>query len=83
MENHEQDIKINSLELNQKSMAEKIDDLKKTVINGFDEIRESFKCLDNKYVSQEAFWPVKTVVYGLVGIILLTIAGGMVALLLK
>jgi hypothetical protein len=79
----DRDIKINSLEINQANMAEKIDVLRDTVIEGFSEVRESFRNLDGKYVSQESFWPVKTVVYGLVGFILLSVIGAVVVLIIK
>ena len=42
MENHEQDIKINSLEINQKTMAENLKELKDDVKLGFDKTDKSF-----------------------------------------
>lgn len=39
--------------------------------------------LDSKYVTVEAFAPVKTLVYGLVGIILTAVIGALVALVLR
>lgn len=42
MENHEQDIKINSLEINQKTMAEALKDFKKENGERFDKVDKSF-----------------------------------------
>jgi uncharacterized membrane protein YoaK (UPF0700 family) len=42
VENHEQDIKINSLEINQKTMAENLKELKDDVKLGFDKTDKSF-----------------------------------------
>ena len=78
-----QDIKINTLEQNYKSMSEKIDDLKNTVKNGFDDIKKEFKCFreeaDKKYASKLT----EQIVYGLVGLILVSVATGVIALTLK
>lgn len=78
-----QDIKINTLEQNYKSMSEKIDDLKDTVKNGFDDIKNEFKCFreeaDKKYASKLT----EQIVYGLVGLILVSVATGVIALTLK
>ena len=40
-------------------------------------------CLTNKYVTVEAFDPVRKIVYGLVGITLLTVVGAVIALAIK
>jgi len=80
---NDQDIKINTLEQNYKSMSEKIDDLKNTVKNGFDDIKKEFKCFreeaDKKYASKLT----EQIVYGLVGLILVSVATGVIALTLK
>lgn len=34
--------------------------------------------LDNKFVSKERFWPIEKIVYGAVGVVLLTFMGGLV-----
>lgn len=39
--------------------------------------------LDNKFVTQEEFKPVRLVVYGLVAITMLTVVGGLLALVLN
>ncbi len=79
----DQDLKINTLEQNYKSMSEKIDDLKNTVKNGFDDIKKEFKCFreeaDKKYASKLT----EQIVYGLVGLILVSVATGVIALTLK
>lgn len=77
------DIKINSLEINQKNMAEQISDLKDTVVNGFDKMEkkfESFICdADKKYASKIT----ELLVYGMVAIILTSFIGGVVYLVWK
>jgi hypothetical protein len=45
-----------------------------------EEIKEK---LDSKYVTVEAFAPVKTLVFGLVGLILVAVVGALVALVLR
>lgn len=68
MDELNQSEKIIKLEEQQKSMSQKIDDVKDTVIKGFAELKDDLKL---NYVSKETFLPVKLVVYGLVGSILL------------
>lgn len=71
----QQNLKIQKLENNYYSMAEKFDDLKKTVIKGFDDIKGDMKLIrednERRFVSKESFEPVRMVVYGLVGVVLL------------
>lgn len=80
---NDQDIKINTLEQNYKSMSEKIDDLKIAVRDGFEDIKKEFKCFreeaDKKYASKLT----EQIVYGLVGLILVSVATGVIALTLK
>ena len=87
MNDQEQDIKINSLEQNHKFMAEKLEDLKQTVLKGFnkvyDKMDEHNKECDKRYVSKDKFEPVKLLVYGLVAIILTAVIGGLMFLVLK
>lgn len=73
----DQDLKINDLENKYQSMAEKIDELKDTVVNGFSELKKDLK--DN-YVSKESFLPVKSIAYGLAGAILLAFITAVVSL---
>lgn len=79
----EKDIKINSLEINQNNMAEKLDDLKQTVVRGFEKIEERFECFvedsDKKYANKN----VEFVVYGMVAIILTSFIGGLIILVWK
>lgn len=83
MSDQQQDIKINSLEENHKFMAEKIDDLKETVIGGFNDIKKEFTCLkkesDEKYASKLT----EQIVYGMVGLALVGVLGGILALVIK
>jgi tetrahydromethanopterin S-methyltransferase subunit G len=81
-----QDKKIIVLETNYKSMSEKIDDLKKAVETGFGELKKEFKCIreenERKYVSQEKFEPIRMIVYGMVGLILITVFGYLLKVIL-
>jgi len=80
---NEQDIKINSLEINQQNMAEKIDDLKKTVITGFQDLKEDLTCFRNEADRKYASKTTETLVYGMVAIILTAFIGGVVFLVWK
>jgi len=80
MENHDQDLKINTLEVNYNTMSQKIDDLSCLVKEEFTLLKKDLK--DN-YVNKTEFWGVKTIVYGLVGLILIAFAGGMISLIVK
>lgn len=75
----DQDLKINDLENKYQSMAEKIDELKDTVVNGFSELRKDLK--DN-YVSKESFLPVKAIAYGLAGSVLFAFLSAVIALVI-
>lgn len=39
--------------------------------------------LNGKYVTQDQFWPIKTLVYGATGIMLVTVVGAIVALVVS
>jgi hypothetical protein len=80
VENHDQDLKINTLEVNYNTMSQKIDDLSCLVKEEFTLLKKDLK--DN-YVNKTEFWGVKTIVYGLVGLILIAFAGGMISLIVK
>ena len=84
MRDNEQDLKIKDLENNQQFMAEKIDDLKSTVISGFSDIKKELKAQrechaedlksirienEDKYASELT----EKIVYGLVGLIVFTV----------
>lgn len=68
MTDEQQDLKINTLENNQSSMSEKLDDLKKTMLAGFKDIKADFKAVraesDKKYASKLT----EKVVYSLVAL---------------
>ena len=51
--------------------------------NSITEIKELIKKMQGEYVTKYEFDPVKKVVYGLVGAILLAVIGGIVALVVK
>lgn len=52
----------------------------------FDEVKEQISGMDGKlnshYITKEEFEPVKKIVYGLVGVILLAVVGAIVSLVL-
>ena len=79
MTDNEQDIKINTLENNQTSMAEKLDDLKLTMVAGFKDIKQEFKTMreenDKKYASKLT----EKIVYGLVSLIVITVFGAILS----
>lgn len=80
---NEQDLKIQKLQIDQSNMAEKFEDLKGTVINGFEKMEVKFDKFieeaDKKYASKLT----EKIVYGLVGVVCLSVAGALVALVLK
>ena len=51
--------------------------------NTITEIKELIKKMEGEYVTKYEFDPIKKVVYGLVGAILLAVIGGVVAMVLK
>ena len=78
MENHEQGIKINSLEINQKTMAENLKELKDDVKLGFDKTDKSFDEIKllikevasgkaNKWVETLLVWVGGAIGLGLIG----------------
>lgn len=74
----DKDLKINTLENNYKSMSEKIDDLKEIVNDGFDNMRNDFKCFreecDKKYASKLT----EIIVYSMAGLMLVSVFGYMI-----
>ena len=50
------------------------------IIKELDEIKAK---LEKNYVTSEEFKPVKTIVYGMVALVLTTVVGGIVALVVK
>ena len=78
MENHEQDIKINTLEINQNTMAENIKTLKDDVKLGFEKTDKSFDEIKllikevangkaNKWVESVIVWVGATIGLGVLG----------------
>ena len=67
---------INDIAVNQAVMLTKLNNLEKEVA----EIKEQ---LGDKYVTQDQFAPVKSVVYGLVSVTLMAVVGAVIALVIK
>lgn len=80
MENHEQDIKINTLEVNYNTMSQKIDDLSCLVKEEFTLLKKELK--DN-YVSNDKFLPVKILTYGFAGILFTAVILALVSNVIK
>ena len=82
-----QDIKINTLETNYKAMSDKLDDVKTTLKDGFKDLKNELKDFKDEcncnYVSKDVFSPIKTIVYGMVGFILLSFLAGLAYLVFK
>lgn len=74
-----QDAEIATLKEAQKNMAEKLDDLKHTVTDGFKEVMDRFDSLDEKYASKLT----EKIVYALVGIVLTSVFGALITLVIK
>lgn len=69
--------------MNQESLEIKlarIDERTRQTQNVIKEIKEK---LDKNYVTQDEFRPVRSIVYGLVGLILTAFAGGIVAMVMR
>lgn len=47
------------------------------------EVKEIKKKLESEYVTQDEFDPIRRVVYGMVGLVLLSVLGAIVALVLR
>lgn len=59
-------------------VATNIDWIKKDI----GEIKEALKCLSSEYVTQVEFRPIRQLVYGLVGLILIAVVGALLALVI-
>jgi len=83
MTDNEQDLKINTLENNQTSMAEKLDDIKKTVVDGFKDIRKDINNMrvenDLKYASKRT----ETIVDRLGWVVVLGVVTAVLTLVIK
>lgn len=68
-----------SIETQLALIIERQETLQQTV----EHIRKTLDNLDKRYVKREEFWPVRTLVYGFVAVILLAVAGALVALVVR
>ena len=71
MKDNQQDKQITILETNYKNMSQQIDKLEKAVVRGFDEIKEELKCFQTEANKKYASKQTETIVYGMVGVVLL------------
>jgi hypothetical protein len=75
----ESNLKINTLEQQMKTVNEKLDKLDKQIDTGFKEIKKELSC----YVRKEEFATVRSIVYGMVGMILTSFLAGLIYLVFK
>lgn len=76
----DKDLKINTLEVNYKAMAEKIDALTELVKEEFSSLRDELR---TNYVSNDKFLPVKILTYGFAGILFSAVIVAIVANVIK
>ena len=76
----DKDLKINTLEVNYKAMAEKIDALTDLVKEEFASLRDELR---TNYVSNDKFLPVKILTYGFAGILFSAVIVAIVANVIK
>ena len=55
----------------------------KSIIHMHENIKDINNKLDSKFVTAEAFWPVRAIAYGLVGIIMVSVVGALLMLIMK
>ena len=79
----EQDLAINSLKDNQGFMAEKLKDLKDTMVEGFADIKKDFSCFKTDCNRNYASKLTEKIVYALVAIVLIAFMGGLTFLVFK
>ena len=72
-------IKITQLEEQMKQVSKQLDKLDRKLDKGFEAIQEELKC----YVREEEFKTVKSIVYGMVGAILMAFMSGLIYLVFK
>ena len=53
------------------------------ICNDIAQIRGSLETITDKMVTQDQFWPIKTLVYGFVSVALVAVVGALIALVLK
>ena len=71
--------KITRLETQMEQVNGKLDKLDRKIEEGFREVRNELTC----YVRKEEFSTVKSVVYGMVGAVLMAFIGGLIFLVFK
>lgn len=55
----------------------------KTVATAVTKMDSKLDSLVNKFVTKEEFWPIKALVYGFTGLILVTVIGALIMLVLR
>jgi hypothetical protein len=65
-----------------KFLVDKVQSMEKKLENHY-VTQEEFKQVKDEYVSQSDFWPVKTIAYGFVGLILIAVVGALLTLIVK
>lgn len=83
MTDQEQTTQIELLKQSQKSMSEKLDELKDLVIKGFAEIKIEMKETDERNEKKFASKLTEKIVYGMAGALLLTILGAIASLVIR
>lgn len=83
MTDQEQTTQIELLKQAQKTMSEKLDELKTLVVKGFDDIAEKMEKTDEKNEKKFASKFTEKVVYGMAGVMLLAILKAIIDLVLK
>lgn len=78
-----QDKRITILETNYLNMSDKIDELKKTVDLGFKDLKNEFKLMREENEKKYASKLVEKIAYGLVSLIIITVAGALITGVIK
>ena len=65
------------------NLLSRIDERTQFLVTEFGQFKQELKDLNNKYVQKEEFTPVKTIVYGLVGMICIAVIGALVTLVVS
>lgn len=66
-----------------KDLVSRIDERSKAIKDSIEYLKKELVSLEDRFVTQDQFEPVKQIVYGLVGIVLVSIATAVVALVVK
>ena len=83
MTDHEQTTQIELLKQSQKSMSEKLDELKDLVVSGFADIKKEMKETDEKNEKKFASKLTEKIVYAMAGAMLLAVIGAVMSLVIK